>query len=393
MTDTIPKQGIASGTTANPMHTKAQNPSATLQERWFRFEPNQTEDVIFILDASESAASHRDNIINYCRETLAALPASIRARLYFLGNSQPYPAQQLSTHAASWFQDNASRCSLVTPILETLPLQDSFAIVILGAGTVYDLYDWLETPFKEQLLLVNWGESLQTDNELAELQNPSVATLRQRLHDPLANISFSGDGFLPIRWNNTSYRRVRDDNGRMMLIGERLETLALELRLLLPKGTPLIVERNYASGRQNRTELSTQPPPSTSEPAAGKLTLAETKRFYQACQKRHYTCPHCDKPHSWDTLYCQEGLSILGELIYPSLREYKGFVRLCVQQKSVYYFHHADSLYLGNGVAAIQNQNRIERVRFDSTTGSWVADGGTLSPYHPLGGKCYALFL
>ena len=68
-------------------------------EYTFQLEGDQGEDLILLLDASESAVSQRGAIIRLCLETLAGLPADVRVRMYFLGNPQAYSAHDLDTQA------------------------------------------------------------------------------------------------------------------------------------------------------------------------------------------------------------------------------------------------------------------------------------------------------
>ena len=130
-------------------------------EYTFHLEGDQGEDLILLLDASESATFQRGAIIRLCLETLAELPADVRVRLYFLGNPQAYAVHDLDTRASVWFEDNALRASLISPVLETLSPQEDTPLVVLGDGLIYDLDDWRDSPFWQRLRLVNMGASLQ----------------------------------------------------------------------------------------------------------------------------------------------------------------------------------------------------------------------------------------
>jgi len=363
----------------------------TLCEYTCRLEGDQGEDLILLLDASESAAPQRGAIIRLCLETLAELPTDVRVRLYFLGNPQAYSAHDLDTQAPAWFEDNALRASLISPVLETLSPLEEAPLVVLGDGLIYDLDDWRDSPFWRWLRLVNFGASLQPAGaKLPELTTPTAQMLRQSLYDPVTAIELRGPGFLPLTWDSPAYRRV-EDQGTFVLRGEHPPTAALTVRCLLCRDANLHVERHHATGRVSRREASLLPV--ASRPADGRLTPEEVAILDRACRRRDFTCPYCGATHAWDTLRCRAGRAIIAQPVFSSLSNQRGFVQFCHDAEGADYRLIGEALPLGNGLAALQEDTHARLVRFDPVSARWLPETGEFSPYQFLGMNCYGLLL
>ncbi len=360
-------------------------------EYTFQLEGDQGEDLILILDASESAAPRRGAIIRLCLETLAGLPAAVRVRIYFLGNPQAYAAHDLDAQAPVWFEDNALRVSLIGPVLETLFPQEDATLFVLGDGLIYDLEDWRDSPFWHRLRLVNFGVSLQPAGaRLPELTTPTAQVLRQSLYDPVTAIALRGPGFLPLAWDCPAYRRI-EDQGTFVLRSEHPPTATLTIRCLLCRDANLQVERHHATGHVSRRELP--PLSAASRPADGRLTLEEVAILDRACQGLNFICPHCGATHAWDTLRCRAGRAIIAQPVFSSLSNQRGFVQLCRDAEGADYRLIGEALPLGNGLVALREDTHARLVRFDSASARWLPETGEFSPYQSLGMNCYGLLL
>ena len=360
-------------------------------EYTFQLEGDQVEDLILLLDASESAVSQRSAIIRLCLETLAELPAAVRVRMYFLGNPHAYPAHDLDTQAPVWFEDNALRASLIGPVLETLSPQEDATLVVLGNGLIFDLDDWRHSPFWQRLRLVSFGASLQSaDAKLPELTAPTAQALRQSLYDPVTAIELRGPGFLPLVWDCPAYRRV-EERGIFVLRGEKPPTTTLTVRCLLCRDANLQVERHHTTGRVSHREMS--PLPAAARLADGRLTLEEVIILDRACQRLDFTCPHCGQMHAWDTLRCRAGRAIIAQPVFASLPNQRGFVQLCRDAEGADYRRMGEALPLGNGLVALGEDTHARLVRFDPVSARWRPETGEFSPYQLLGMNCYGLLL
>ena len=186
--------------------------------------------VVLVLDASQSAEPLQNQIAWLAGQLLSQLPGGSCPRLYFLGNSEPYAASQLGARAASWFEENRPRASLMTPVLEAPDLDRGATIVVIGSGTVFDLEDWADTPLSEHLLMVSVGESLQAQaRRVREVGNPDPAQLVEMVHDPVVKVTVSGEGFMPTWWDNPGYKLQLSD-GQAVLVGSRLDRFDVTLR-------------------------------------------------------------------------------------------------------------------------------------------------------------------
>jgi len=360
-------------------------------EYTFQLESDQGEDLILLLDASESATFQRGAIIRLCLETLAGLPAAVRVRIYFLGNPHAYAAHDLETQAPAWFEDNALRASLIGPVLETLSPQEDATLVVLGDGLIYDLDDWQDSSFWQRLRLVSFGASLQpADAKLPELTAPTAQVLRQSLYDPLTALELRGPGFLPLAWDSPDYRRV-EERGIFVLRGEKPPTAPLIVRCLLCQDANLQMERHHATGRISRCEVL--PLPAVFRPANGRLTPEEVAILDRACQQLDFTCPHCGASHAWNRLRCRAGRAIIAQPVFPSLANQRGFVQLCRDAEGADYRLMGEALPLGNGLVALPEDSHARLIRFDPANARWLPETGEFSLYQPLGMNCYGLLL
>jgi hypothetical protein len=72
----------------------------------------------------------------------------------------PYPAAGLMRgEAAQWYRDNQGRLSLIGPIFDTVTAQEGASILVLGAGKIFDLEDWIETPVLKRSRFGYFGEA------------------------------------------------------------------------------------------------------------------------------------------------------------------------------------------------------------------------------------------
>jgi hypothetical protein len=341
--------------------------------------------VIFILDASESAANSQHEILGLARDVLSVLPAGVGRSLYFLGNPEPYPAGELANRGAEWASENRPHASLVTPVFERLQPDAQATVVIIGSGRVFDLEDWIETPIFERTVLVAVGESLQAGQNLAEeLIAPSRTELSRRVHDPVVRVVITGPGFMPTLWDNTAYRLLAD-RGQFSLLCEKAADYAVRLCYFVSGG-----KSQLTSGALEAAE------PAPTEPGGGRLSPEEAAVLRAALEGRPIECPRCHGQHRWDTLRCLKGGTILGELVYPSLQwaNASGFVLFQPSGGDICFaVHQCPVLRLEFGKVAIKSGGRAEIHWFDEAAGCWRGTGDVLESYDRVGDDAYAIFL
>lgn len=351
--------------------------------------------VALVLDASESAARDQQRVLSLATDLLSALPASVERLLFFLGNPTPYSADLLAARGSQWCAENRNRASLVTPIFERLSRDAGTAVLLIGAGPVYDLEDWQDTPLAQRLLLAAVGESLQDGARVGEeITDPIAQELLYRFHDPITSVRFTGPGFMPLFWNNPDYR-VAVTEGAVSLTGERLADFTIGFRCLLEAGGAVQAMAGRASSRE--TPLALLPVDTAPFPPCptGQLTPTETAIFRHAAAHEAFTCPSCGKEHGWATLVCYAGASILGDPVYPSLAgQQTGFVLLRTRPDAIWYqVQPFGILRLGGGRVAVKEGQRAVVYAFDEPSSRWQKTAETLPAYHPVGEGTYAILL
>lgn len=368
----------------------------TLEEISAAFVPEGLGRVVFVLDASESAAPVQQAIATLAREVLAALPAGVERALYFLGNATAYPWQQLEGQDGRWFEENRGRASLVTPVWERLALEEPATIVVIGAGRIFDLADWAGTPLAERALLVSMGQALQDDPVVGEeLVEPGPVDLLRRLHDPVTGVEISGPGFMPLWWDRPGYR-LRLAGGRAALVGEELDDYGLNLRFVAPPEAAVRAHLSLASGRQREEPLRPVEGPIMAPVQKGTLPPEEAEILFRAIAREPFTCPHCGRPHPWDTRRCLAGAPTRGRVVYPSLQaDERGDLAVFYAGSGPARFrlYPGPVLPLGPGTVVVQEGRQALLYRYDQQEGRWWCTEETLAPYQAVGRDRYVVFL
>ncbi len=348
-----------------------------------------------VLDASESAEAAQAAISTLVTGLLTALPARVACSLYFLGGAAPYSPGDFPLKAAGWFRENRGRGSILAPVAAALDTQPDTPIVIIGAGPIFDLEDWADTPLLARTTLVAMGASLQGEAMYAmEVAHPSPNELFQRVHDPVAAVRIGGDGFMPLGWGNAGYRLARLADA-FLLTGERLEEFGTTLRFLAAPGGTVRAAATLVSGQTRAIALEPEPAPTERLAWQGSLTGAERAIFQAALRHEDFSCPSCGGRHRWDVLTCTEGTALLGTPVYPSLRAQPGqFALLQPGQDAVRFRVTAsDVLPLEPGRVVVREGQRGTVYAYQPAAARWAA-AGPLQPYHPVeGGGCYVVLL
>jgi hypothetical protein len=359
-------------------------------EQWVALPAGGFSSLALILDASESAAACRQEIIDLANRLLAGLPARVERSLYFLGNPRPYPASQFSARAVQWFTENRGRASLIGPVFETIDPRAHVNVVVIGSGRVFDLEDWSGPT------LVSMGETLQSSAAGApELFSPSLSDLTQLVYDPVVRMEISGPGFLPASWDNPSYVIEEGPDG-WRLVCERAEDYAVGLQCFIRQDGAAQFVARHASGRETAADLAPAEPPPRPAAARARLTPEEAAVFRTAVKRGPFRCPRCASQHAWDTLRCRRRGSILGEPVYPTLeaRQARGFVLFHPEGDAVEFEPcSCPVLRLDFGRVAIERGGRAEVYAFNQRTGVWTPEGCVLQPYESMGSGVYAICL
>lgn len=349
-----------------------------------------------ILDASGSAEGHRRGIIDLAQQVLMALPGRMQVRLHFLGNPSPYRASDFASNAPGWFAQNARRTSLINPVFESLPQDGSMSIIVIGSGRIYDLEDWENTVLLQNTILVSLEESLQGGACLAEeMVSPSAQEVVRRVYDPTVRVEITGLGFMPAQWDNPAYA-LHMDEGICRLTAERSENYGLDIRCRIPTNCCPEVTVIHGSGR--RTSVALQPAKTVCSDTgrSGHLTPMEMDILGAAVNRQSFVCPCCGQETAWDQVRCNNSGVIIGEAIYPSLRDIpaNAFVIFRMHSAGVEFSVRAcDVLSLAGDEAAVREARSTYIYRYDEASGRWERTSRPFGQYQQLGEGVHAILL
>lgn len=345
-----------------------------LSEHWAKFIVSADSHAILILDVSESAREKEKEIIGLTKGILEKLHGLTELSLYFLGNPKPYPAALFATTASRWIEENRGRGSILGPIFEQAKVGPITKAALIGAGEIFDIDDWQNHPLLKQLLLVNVGAPLQPKGgPVKELRSASADDICRHLQSRLKEISITGPGFLPLRWDNKNYTLYLQENG-MSLLCIDTRNCCLKLKCLATEIDGLHATITYTTGEEIQAKL-VQAESFQKEPLRiATLSSVEAGIFQKAKAREPFKCPHCRQLHVWDTFECDNTGYISGAPIYESLpRQIKGFLQLKETDTGVEVYEHTDNIiWMGSDKAAVVSEGRSIIYQFDSQSSSWI---------------------
>lgn len=298
----------------------------------------EPQNIVYILDASDSAANYRQNMIDKIKEWDRHLPVYLKKRIFFLSYEREYSDdwQNLNMEITK----HANRGSFIGPVfraLEHLEKKDGLIsrIILLRAGKVYDLEDWQQSKWLDNLLIINFGgrscESVPSNipEFKAEEGLPPI------LQFQIDGVEISGEGFMPIQWDNRNYQfffergkaalRAADTGNHAVVVGY----LGAKPEVKIRRGS--LVEA-LSPGELKATEAPFQVFSQEWKP----LTEPEERVFLTCLKQDSFTCPHCKNTHSRDTVICERS-GILGRPVYDSLSGHHGFVVFCHKNNRIHY--------------------------------------------------------
>lgn len=142
---------------------------------------------VMVLDASTSAQPFRQVILD---TACSVLVGRTNVSVLFLGSCQQYEtdAGGLYRDGPKWFEQNSTRCSLLSAMCDSDTIGPDDRVVVIGSGSIYDMEDLEQWPGRPSLLLVHTGDPM---NDLVgslisnELNSTSPALISQFLDSML----------------------------------------------------------------------------------------------------------------------------------------------------------------------------------------------------------------
>ncbi len=271
-------------------------------------------------------------------------------------------------------------------------------VVAVGAGPIYDLEDWADSPVLSGALFCSVGRSLLeglpsgVPCRATELTDPLPSHIVQRIHNPVVRLRIVGAGFMPVRWSHPSLK-LHVSAGGAVLEGENVGRKAVTVQYHAPDGEQPVVEATRANGAVDRLPTEKGDAASLGPPGgSGALTEAECEVFGKARAGEAFVCPVCGGTHDACVTRCLAGHSILGVPVYPSLPS-GGFVVLSDSDPGACYRMVApDTLPLSLDRVAVRDRLRATVYVFDPGALAWTP-AEPFAQYTPLGRDAYAVFV
>jgi hypothetical protein len=358
-----------------------------MEEHFLSFESPKFETVVVILDASESADNDWTIIVNLAKLIFQKLPADVKKRLFFLGNSQEYSIEEFEENVGLWRKQNNKRGSFITPILNKI---ENAKIVVLGSGVIYDLDDWVKNNKSSKILLVKMSESIRGTQEVGmEINKESFDV--HLLSNPIQSIQIEGDEFMPYYWDNRNYSVSFDEdislnssNSKNYSINIAAFGKNVQAKIFKNEGkekNPLIP---VDSGSTEIIDLI-EDYGNTWE----RLNPDEENLFKEHKSADIVKCPFCGHVlHGPLRCYNEKG-SLLGKSIYTSLNEVKGFITFKELPEGIYFKqYYPEIIKVGENAVAINKKAKAVIYRYESIKKKWIPQED-LKPYFPLKGGYY----
>lgn len=370
-----------------------------LERATYQLRLPETGRVRLILDASDSASAVRGRVLDLAIAACAGLPAFPGPAVQLLGgDDSPLPAALLASDGDWWLEDHEACCSLLEPCLRR-DAQAYEATLIVGAGPIYDLEDWLDDPRLGRLVLASFGAPLAGDAPLppavVELTSPTSREVLRGLHDPPVEFWVEGDGFLPLDWEPRQwFCEPTPDGFRLSVCPEDHSGWAFEFRCATAAGTSPRAYLKAASGLVSELPLAPAPRCCLAD---GELTpcspaLAEALR--RALAGSDYTCPLCRQTHSATNLRCFATDRLVGEpiLAMPSTAPLLALFEVSesgARDRPCY----SGVAVTGEREALVLDGRRISRWQFDSDSCRWTRIRDEPEGFVDIGGGRYAVVI
>lgn len=365
---------------------------AVLKEVWSRVELSNKPRLALVLDVSESADAHWPHILRLALDFLERVPEKCRCLIYFLGDDQPYTKDTLCRESARLYDDHRGRVSVISPLLEGSSEEQETVYIVLCAGRIYDLEDWVGTPFAERLALANFGELPVGDANLFECKASveqifESPPLRLQLGTPM-RVEISGEGVMPFYWDNPAYtfnnRKLVSESTNewdIMFGALCLDERDIQATVLMP------------GNRWRAVGLTTC---FNAPEVIWHIAIPrDAARFRQIVKDGKYDCDLGPHTHSDESLrYPCDERTLLGRYIYSFLTPLSGsgFILVCDDGADVRYsarLHQA--LRMGDDIVVVRSAGMTGVYKFRSDSSVWQRAGHGFDQYQLVGDRTYAI--
>lgn len=330
-------------------------------EHWAELRSSVGDEVLIVIDASESAEDYRQDILELACGLVEILPSEVSKRVAFLGSPRRYSADELLDAGDELWSAHLGRCSVLHPVFPGGIGESGGWIVVVGTGSIFDLSDWGES-LRDRLVLVSVGEPLADSERFGTvLSTRRAEDVCRTVHNPIERSSIASPGWLPFWWNNPAYElEFQQGNAALFLEGNVRSELVVGY--LGPAGLVPTVDRTFAGGRQESLRLTTHPPVSRELSCLRLMTAGEAAGFYR-------------EPTDRGTWWTSEGR----ERIRATVPRDSGLVLLAESPEGLrVYAYPWNVIPLGESRAGVCGPEGIITLERDPLSGLWVESAGGL---------------
>jgi hypothetical protein len=365
-----------------------------LKEIWAKVDVLRQSRLALVLDVSESAQARWPSILRLALDTLERVPETCQCSIYFLGDTRSYSKDELRRDGASLYREHRGRASVISPLLDGLAEGQDTAYIVLCEGRIYDLEDWVDTPFAERLVLANFGEHPVAEGTLSECdasveQIFESAPLRARLGTPI-RLEISGKAVMPFQWDNAAFTF---NNGKLMAEGTNNWGVMFGVLCLSQEDIQATVVMQGNILRDADLTIC----PSALEEVWETAIPRDAARLRQVIQYGVYDCDLGPRPHQHSAgslRYPCDEERLLGRYIYSFLKRLNGsgFVLVRDNGESVRYSQHLrQALRLGDDTVAVRSEGMTDVYQFRRDSSVWQPARRTFNQYQLVTGETYAI--
>lgn len=358
-----------------------------MEEQFVELSRPESETLVVILDASESAEQDWPTIVDLAKKIFQKTPAGIEKKLFFLSNPQEYNIDTFEENVGSWRKKNLKKGSFISPILAQIK---EGKIIVIGSGEIYDLADWKKNRLAQNIVFVKIRKSMQGSVEIGkEIELDAFDGQLLNLHNRILSVKISGSGFMPYYWDNPGYSLIDDDT--ISLKSSNLENHSVKIAAY-GKNITASLEKIEENEKISLPRIGISPPDiryilEHCETKWGKLAKDEIETFREHKESEKTLCP--DPSCRWEitgSLKCDNPKhgKLLGFQIYKSLKGHKGFIIFKDNDEGVFFKQYpSEIIKIGEGVVARTKKSKAVILRYEPDIHKWV-EREDLKPYHKL---------
>lgn len=363
-----------------------------MEEQFVEFSVPKSENIVVVLDTSESAEQFWPTIVDLAKKIFQNTPAGIEKKLFFLSNPQEYNIDNFEENVGSWRKNNNKKGSFISLILNQIT---QATIVVIGSGIIYDLEDWKIHPSFQNIVFINVGNSMRGNVELGtEIEKDDFDDQLLQLHNRILSVKITGLDFFPYYWDNPGYSIIDEDG--ISLISSNLEDYSIKIAAY-GRNITATMEKTEKQEVNSLSHTGTHTPDIIQIIEHNNIKWEKLERNEMETFRKHIvsdiiTCPDpsCGKEIT-GLLRCDNPKhgKLLGFPIYPSLKNYKGFVIFKDNSQGVFFKHYPSEIVkIDEEKVARSKKSKATVLHYEPNMKKWV-EQDDLKPYHPLKGGYY----